>query len=61
VNTYVAFMRAINVAGHATVRMTDLKEAFASAGCEQELGVVATSGNWSTVTRIAALVRGAGR
>jgi uncharacterized protein (DUF1697 family) len=31
--TYVAFVRAINVAGHAIVRMTDLKEAFATAGC----------------------------
>jgi len=30
---YVTFLRAINVAGHATVKMTDLKEAFASAGC----------------------------
>jgi len=28
---------------------------------EQELGVVATSRNWSTVTRIAELVREAGR
>jgi len=27
-------MRAINVAGHATVRMTDLKDAFAAAGCK---------------------------
>ena len=30
---YVTFLRAINVAGHATVKMTDLKEAFVSAGC----------------------------
>lgn len=30
---YVAFVRAINVAGHASVRMTDLREAFAAAGC----------------------------
>jgi hypothetical protein len=34
VKTYVAFVRAINVAGHAVVRMTDLKEAFATAGCK---------------------------
>jgi len=30
---YVAFLRAINVAGHATVKMTDLARAFGSAGC----------------------------
>jgi uncharacterized protein (DUF1697 family) len=30
---YAAFMRAINVAGHAVVRMTDLSAAFAAAGC----------------------------
>jgi len=31
---YVAFVRAINVAGHAIVKMRDLKAAFAAAGCE---------------------------
>ena len=31
---YVAFIRAINVAGHASVKMSDLKEAFAAAGCK---------------------------
>ena len=31
---YVAFLRAMNVAGHASVRMTDLREAFAAAGCQ---------------------------
>jgi uncharacterized protein (DUF1697 family) len=31
---YVAFLRAINVAGHATVNMADLKRAFAAAGCD---------------------------
>jgi uncharacterized protein (DUF1697 family) len=30
---YIAFLRAINVAGHANVRMSDLKDAFAAAGC----------------------------
>jgi uncharacterized protein (DUF1697 family) len=30
---YVAFMRAINVAGHAIVRMSDLQNTFVSAGC----------------------------
>jgi uncharacterized protein (DUF1697 family) len=30
---YVAFLRAINVAGHAIVSMTDLRDAFADAGC----------------------------
>jgi uncharacterized protein (DUF1697 family) len=29
----VAFLRAINVAGHATVKMVDLKQAFVSSGC----------------------------
>jgi len=33
VSQYVAFMRAINVAGHASVRMTDLRAVFAAAGC----------------------------
>src|SRR5258706_5312036 len=32
--TYVAFLRAINVAGHAIVKMTDLKDTFTTAGCE---------------------------
>jgi len=31
---YVAFMRAINVAGHARVKMDVVKETFASAGCQ---------------------------
>ena len=31
---YVALLRAINVAGHASVRMTDLRDAFAAAGCQ---------------------------
>jgi uncharacterized protein (DUF1697 family) len=34
VTTYVAFMRAVNVAGHAVVRMEALRGAFAAAGCE---------------------------
>ena len=29
---YVAFLRAINVGGHAIIKMTDLKEMFESAG-----------------------------
>jgi uncharacterized protein (DUF1697 family) len=33
-NTYIAFLRAINVAGHAVVRMEDLKHTFVSAGCQ---------------------------
>lgn len=33
-NQYVAFMRAINVGGHASVRMSDLRDAFAAAGCK---------------------------
>ncbi len=31
--TYVAFIRAINVAGHASLKMTDARDAFAAAGC----------------------------
>ena len=30
---YVAFMRAVNVAGHARVRMSAVREAFEAAGC----------------------------
>lgn len=33
-NKYVAFLRAINVAGHAIVRMNDLRDAFTAAGCK---------------------------
>lgn len=33
-NKYVAFLRAINVAGHAKVKMSDLKQAFVEAGCK---------------------------
>ena len=33
-NTYVAFLRAINVGGHAKVKMSDLKHAFVAAGCK---------------------------
>lgn len=32
-NKYVAFMRATNVAGHARVKMSDVRDAFAAAGC----------------------------
>jgi uncharacterized protein (DUF1697 family) len=32
-NRYVAFVRAINVGGHAIVRMYDLQDAFLAAGC----------------------------
>jgi uncharacterized protein (DUF1697 family) len=31
---YVAFLRAINVGGHAVVKMSDLRDAFAAAGCK---------------------------
>ena len=33
-NQYVAFLRAINVGGHACVKMDDLKDAFVAAGCK---------------------------
>jgi len=41
---YVAFLRAINVAGHAIVRMSDLKDAFAAAGC-RDVKTYIQSGN----------------
>lgn len=31
---YVAFLRAINVAGHAMVAMSDLRDAYTAAGCK---------------------------
>ena len=31
---YVAFLRAINVGGHAIIKMTDLKQLFESLGME---------------------------
>jgi uncharacterized protein (DUF1697 family) len=34
VTPYVAFLRAINVAGHGRVTMEDLRDAFTAAGCE---------------------------
>ncbi|MGH7671685.1 MAG: DUF1697 domain-containing protein [Gemmatimonadales bacterium] len=34
VPTHVAFLRAINVGGHAIVKMTALRDAFAAAGCK---------------------------
>jgi uncharacterized protein (DUF1697 family) len=33
-NKYIAFLRAINVAGHAKVKMNDLKQVFIEAGCK---------------------------
>jgi uncharacterized protein (DUF1697 family) len=41
---HVAFVRAINVGGHAVVRMKDLQEMFASAGCSDVRTYIA-SGN----------------
>jgi uncharacterized protein (DUF1697 family) len=32
--TYIALLRAINVAGHAIIKMIDLRDAFSAAGCE---------------------------
>jgi uncharacterized protein (DUF1697 family) len=34
VRSEVAFLRAVNVAGHALVKMSDLKRLFESAGCK---------------------------
>lgn len=41
---YIALLRAINVAGHARVKMTDLNRAFVSAGCK-DVRTVIQSGN----------------
>jgi len=41
---FVAFLRAINVGGHATVKMTDVRDAFAAAGCKNVRTVI-QSGN----------------
>jgi uncharacterized protein (DUF1697 family) len=41
---YIAFLRAINVAGHASAKMSDLKRLFLSAGCK-EVRTVIQSGN----------------
>lgn len=42
--TYVAFLRAINVGGHAVVKMTALRDAFTAAGCKDVRTLIA-SGN----------------
>jgi len=42
--TYIAFLRAINVGGHATVKMTDVRDAFVAAGCRNVRSVI-QSGN----------------
>lgn len=41
---YVAFLRAVNVGGRGVVRMAEVQEAFASAGCANVRTVIA-SGN----------------
>lgn len=43
-NTQIAFLRAINVAGHAIVKMSDLREAFRTAGC-RDVRTYIQSGN----------------
>jgi uncharacterized protein (DUF1697 family) len=84
----VAFLRAVNVAGHARIEMLRLRDVFIRAACanaqtyiqsgnvifetqtqaewlygfpnafvERIAGVPATSRNWSTVTKIASLMR----
>ena len=42
--TYIAFLRAINVGGHATVKMADVRDAFVDAGCRNVRSVI-QSGN----------------
>ena len=41
---YVAFLRAINVAGHTIVRMSDLRDAFEAVGC-RDVRTYIQSGN----------------
>lgn len=41
---HIAFLRAINVAGHASIKMTDLTRVFMSAGCKNVRTVI-QSGN----------------
>ena len=41
---YVALLRAINVAGHARVKMSELKKAFSAAGC-RDVRTFIQSGN----------------
>ena len=43
-NTHIAFLRAINVAGHAKVKMSDVKQAFVAAGCKDVITYI-QSGN----------------
>ena len=42
--THIAFLRAINVAGHAIVKMDAVRDAFATAGCGRVVTVI-QSGN----------------
>jgi uncharacterized protein (DUF1697 family) len=42
--TYIAFLRAINVGGRATVKMDDVRAAFLRAGCKNVRSVI-QSGN----------------
>jgi len=42
--THIAFLRAVNVAGHAVVKMERLKKAFEAAGC-MNVRTVLQSGN----------------
>ena len=58
---YVAFLRAINVAGHAKVRMSDVRDAFSAAGGANVTTYIQT-GNVvfdALSLRAAAVVRGA--
>jgi uncharacterized protein (DUF1697 family) len=41
---YIAFLRAINVAGHAVMKMADVNKAFVAAGCKNVKTVI-QSGN----------------
>ncbi|MBI4520696.1 MAG: DUF1697 domain-containing protein [Gemmatimonadetes bacterium] len=43
-NKYVAFLRAINVAGHVSLKMTNVRDAFAAAGC-RSVSTYIQSGN----------------
>jgi uncharacterized protein (DUF1697 family) len=60
--TFIALLRAINVGGHATVTMSDLKRNFTAAGC-RKVRTYIQSGNVvfespGSVTKILPVIRG---
>jgi uncharacterized protein (DUF1697 family) len=59
VSSYIAIMRAINVPGHGRVMMSDVRDAFATAGCSK-IGTFIQSGNIvfeSSAREVAGVIR----